>query len=358
MYIENIELKNFRNYRELKVSFSERVNIFLGNNAQGKTNLLESIYMNSMAKSFKNVRDREMIRFGEEFCKIKTDIYADGETNTTEILINRDGRKGVKVNGVRIRKTSELLERIFIVVFSPEDLKIVKEDPEKRRKFTDRELCQIDPGYYSALSDYRKVLKQRNSYLKESSVDPDVLDVWDTGLAKYGSRIIKKRRDFITDLDRISSGIHESISGAEKLSLKYEPDVSPDTDFYQLLCDSRSDDIRNRTTGHGPHRDDIKISADGIDLRKFGSQGQQRTAALSLKLSEIKLIEEETGEKPVLLLDDVLSELDNQRQSFLINSLGENQMFITTADISGKVVEAMPAGKIFRISAGEVEMEI
>lgn len=359
MYIENIELKNFRNYRELKVSFSKRVNIFLGNNAQGKTNLLESIYMNSMAKSFKNVRDREMIRFGEEFCKIKTDIYADGETNTTEILINRDGRKGVKVNGVRIRKTSELLERIFIVVFSPEDLKIVKEDPEKRRKFTDRELCQIDPGYYSALSDYRKVLKQRNSYLKESSVDPDVLDVWDTGLAKYGSRIIKKRRDFITDLDRISSGIHESISGGrEKLSLKYEPDVSPDTDFYQLLCDSRSDDIRNRTTGHGPHRDDIKISADGIDLRKFGSQGQQRTAALSLKLSEIKLIEEETGEKPVLLLDDVLSELDNQRQSFLINSLGENQMFITTADISGKVVEAMPAGKIFRISAGEVEMEI
>lgn len=359
MYIENIELKNFRNYRELKVSFSEKVNIFLGNNAQGKTNLLESIYMNSMAKSFKNVRDREMIRFGEEFCKIKTDIHADGETNTTEILINRDGRKGVKVNGVRIRKTSELLERIFIVIFSPDDLKIVKEDPEKRRKFTDRELCQIDPGYYSALSDYRKVLKQRNSYLKESSVDPAVLDVWDTGLAKYGSRIIRKRRDFIADLDRISSGIHERISGGrENLNLKYEPDVSPDRDFYQLLSDSRSDDIRNRTTGHGPHRDDIKISADGIDLRKFGSQGQQRTAALSLKLSEIKLIEEETGEKPVLLLDDVLSELDNQRQSFLINSLGENQMFITTADISGKVVKSMPAGKIFRISAGEVETEI
>ena len=153
MYIENIELKNFRNYRELKVSFSERVNIFLGNNAQGKTNLLESIYMNSMAKSFKNVRDREMIRFGEEFCKIKTDIYADGETNTTEILINRDGRKGVKVNGVRIRKTSELLERIFIVVFSPEDLKIVKEDPEKRRKFTDRELCQICLLYTSDAAD-------------------------------------------------------------------------------------------------------------------------------------------------------------------------------------------------------------
>ncbi len=317
MYIENIELKDFRNYRELKVSFSEKVNIFIGNNAQGKTNLLESIYHEFDGEVLQERQGQGNYPVRRGVLQNEDDIYADDETNTTEIVINRDGRKGVKLDGVRIKKTSELLERIFIVVFSPEDLKIVKEDPEKRRKFTDRELCQIDPGYYSALSDYRKVLKQRNSYLKESSVDPDVLDVWDTGLAKYGSRIIKKRRDFITDIDRISSGIHESISGGrEKLSLKYEPDVSPDTDFYQLLCDSRSDDIRNRTTGHGPHRDDIKISADGIDLRKFGSQGQQRTAALSLKLSEIKLIEEETGEKPVLLLDDVLSELDNAAPEF------------------------------------------
>lgn len=359
MYIENIELKNFRNYEELKVSFNRNVNIFLGNNAQGKTNLLESIYMNSMAKSFKNVRDKEMIRFGEDFCKIKTDIYKDGETDTTEILITRDGRKGVKVNGVKIRKTSELLERVFIVIFSPEDLKIVKEEPEKRRRFTDRELCQIDPAYYSALSDYKKVLKQRNTYLKEEVIDPAVLDIWDAGLAKHGSRIIKKRKAFIEHLDRISSCIHESISGGkENLTLKYEPDVSDSTDYYELLQNSRNDDIRIRTTGHGPHKDDIRISADGIDLRKFGSQGQQRTAALSLKLSEIKLIEEETGEKPVLLLDDVLSELDNQRQSFLINSLGENQMFITTADISGKVVKSMPEGKIFKINAGEVEISI
>ncbi len=359
MYIENIELKNFRNYRELSVSFSRHVNIFLGNNAQGKTNLLESIYMNSMAKSFKNVRDREMIRFGEDFCKIKTDICTDGETDTTEILINKDGRKGVKVNGVKIRRTSELLERVFIVIFSPDDLKIVKEEPEKRRKFTDRELCQINPGYFSDLADYRKVLKQRNIYLKESAPDAAVLDIWDTELAKYGSRIISKRRDFINKLDIISRDIHDRISGGkEDLKLKYEPNISQEDDFYSILRDSREDDLRNRNTGRGPHKDDIKISADGIDLRKFGSQGQQRTAALSLKLSEIKLIEEETGEKPVLLLDDVLSELDNQRQSFLINSLGENQMFITTADISGKVISSMDAGRIFRISAGTVETQI
>ena len=368
MYIREIELKDFRNYRELKVSFSDRVNIFLGNNAQGKTNLLESIYLNAMARSFKSVKDRELIRFGEEFCRIRSKSVSDGQEQDTEIVITGDGKKIIKIDGVKASKTSQLLERIFIIIFSPEDLKIVKDEPEKRRKFIDRELCQIKPGYYSDLSNYKRVLKQRNIYLKENEIDTSILDIWDYELAKYGSRIVSKRKEFIERLGHISRDIHSRISGGlEEISLKYEKNIEiPDLNsrreeedyFYQVLSSGRDSDIKNRNTGRGPHKDDIKISADGIDLRKFGSQGQQRTAALSLKLSEIKLIEEETGEKPILLLDDVLSELDSQRQSYLINSLGQNQMFITTTDISGRVAKSLPKGKVFKIEKGTVEVEI
>ena len=363
MYIREIELKDFRNYRELKVSFSRHVNIFLGNNAQGKTNLLEGIYLNAMARSFKTTRDREMIRFGEDFCKIRTVSVIDDEEQTTEIVITKDGKKAIRLDGMKVCRTSQLLDRMYIIIFSPADLKIVKDEPEKRRKFIDRELCQIKPGYYSDLSNYKKVLRQRNTYLKETDIEPSVLDIWDFELAKYGSKVILKRKEFIDKINTISSRIHEGISGGkEKLELKYEPNIdftgNTEKDYYDLLVSERNDDIRNRTTGRGPHKDDLKISGNGADLRKFGSQGQQRTAALSLKLSEIRLIEEETGEKPVLLLDDVLSELDNERQTYLINSLGENQMFITTADLSGKVARSLPEGKVFKISSGNVEIEI
>lgn len=363
MYIKEIELYNFRNYREEKVSFSENVNIFLGSNAQGKTNMLEGIYLNSIGKSFKNVRDKELVRFGEEFCRVKTVFESSGEERTTETVISKEGKKGIKADGIKVTKTSELLDRIFTVVFSPEDLKIVKEDPEKRRKFIDRELCQIRAGYLSDLNDYRRILKQRNTYLKEERINEGLLDVWDRQLAECGSRLVKKRKEFIEKTDKISGEIHSLITGGkEKLNLKYEPSVyfeeKMEEGFCRLLHEFREDDIRNGTTGRGPHRDDFRISADGIDLRRFGSQGQQRTAALSLKLSEIRIIEDEKGEKPILLLDDVLSELDNERQLYLINSLGENQMFITTTDLIGKVARNLPEGKIFKISNGEVEIEI
>ena len=365
MYIKEIELKDYRNYKELKVSFSENVNIFLGNNAQGKTNLLEGIYLNAMAKSFKTNKDKELIKFGEEFCKVKTIAFFDDEDHSTEILINKDGKKGVKIDGVKIKRTSELLERIFIIIFSPEDLKIVKDEPEKRRKFIDRELCQIKPGYYNDLYNYKRVLKQRNTYLKETNIETSILDIWDWELAKYGSRVVGRRNEFINRINEISKEIHDKISGGkENLELIYEPNVksfteeNPEEYFYNILLKNRNDDIRNRTTGKGPHKDDLNISADGIDLRKFGSQGQQRTAALSLKLSEIKLIEEEMGEKPILLLDDVLSELDNDRQNYLIHSLGGNQLFITTTDISGKVARQLPEGKVFKITSGQIEIEI
>lgn len=366
MYISNIELQDYRNYKSLRVDFSDRVNIFIGNNAQGKTNLLESIYMNSMAKSFKTTRDKELIRFDQEYCRIKSHSFTSDDEQDTEIVITKDGKKSIKIDGIKARKTSELLDRIYIVVFSPDDLKIVKEDPEKRRKFIDRELCLIKPGYYSDLNNYKRSLAQRNKILKDRNPDKVMLDVWSDEIAKYGVRIIRQRHNFIEKIDKISREIHSIISGnQEHLELRYETntDICEDigeaeNKLKEALRQSLDSDLSNRNTSKGPHRDDIKISADGIDLRRFGSQGQQRTAALSLKLSEIKIIEEETGEKPILLLDDVLSELDNDRQTYLINSLGENQMFITTTDIVGKVAKSIPKGKVYKIKNGEIEIEI
>lgn len=362
MYIREIRLHNFRNYVDERISFSDKVNIILGNNGQGKTNLLEGIYLDAFGRSFKKVKDRDLIRFGEEFCRVEItgeDRY--GEEEKTEIVIDRSGKKGIKVKGVKIRKTSEMMDRMFITVFSPEDLKIVKDEPERRRRFMDRELCQIRKGYMSNLNDYRRALKQKNAALKEESFPESLLDIWDRELALYGSRIIKKRKEYIERINVISGEIHRDISGGkENLTISYEPsiDCTDEEEYYDEICSCRADDMRNRSTGKGPHRDDIRIEADGIDMRKFGSQGQQRTAALSLKLSEIKITEEEKGEKPVLLLDDVLSELDTDRQNFLLQKLGDNQMFITDTDIMAGVARNLPEGKIIRISGGKVDVEI
>ena len=362
MYINEIELKDFRNYKDIKVSFSRDMNIFIGENAQGKTNLLEGIYFNGLGKSFKSYRDKDVIRFGEEFCRIKTDVFYDEEEHLIEIVISRDGKKAIKVDGIKKSRTSDLLGGIKIIVFSPEDLKIVKDEPSVRRNFIDREICQIRPGYVNEINTYKRVLQQRNAYLKEESIEDDVMDIWDEKMVMSGSRIIRMRREFIEKLSVISGDIHRSISGGrEELEIEYHTDIdSPGNEeevFSNILRRERNRDRAYRMTGKGPHRDDIIISADGRELKKFGSQGQQRTAALALKLSEIKIVEEECGEKPVLLLDDVLSELDRERQRYLINNLGENQMFITTTDLIGSVERSLPDGRIFRIRNGEIEEE-
>ena len=363
MYIKELELNNFRNYEHLNISFSKEVNIFLGENAQGKTNLLDGIYLNAVARSFKTQRDREMIRFGDDFCKVRAVAHYDDEDHTSEIIVSRNGVKAVKVDGVKISRSSELLDRLHIIVFSPEDLKIVKDEPGKRRGFINRELCQIRPGYVNDLNNYRRILRQRNAYLKEERIDDSILQIWNEELIKSGSRLIRERRKFINKIDEISRDIHHRISGGkETLQLSYETQIDREGEeeacFAEILAEYEEKDRIYGSTQKGPHHDDIKISADGIDMRKFGSQGQQRTAALSLKLSEIKIIEEETGQSPVLLLDDVLSELDNERQKYLINSLGENQMFITTTDLIGSVARALPEGKVFKIRNGEVDIEI
>lgn len=363
MYIKKIKIKDFRNYDELELDFNSKVNFILGQNAQGKTNLLESLYITSIGKSFRTGRDSEMIGFDKDFARVYAEISRDEIDGSVEIIIDRTGKKFVKLDGVKIRRASELLKNVYIVIFSPEDLKIVKDEPEKRRKFIDRELCQIKPAYYDSLSNYKKVLLQRNTYLKENNIEPSILDIWDMQLSKYGAQVMHRRNEFIEKLNDISSEIHGNITGGrEKLKLKYAPNLEYIEDIYEqemylyeVLKKSYENDLKQRTTTKGPHKDDLEFYIDGINARSFGSQGQQRTCALSLKLAEITIIEEETGEKPILLLDDVMSELDSVRQKFLVKSLEDIQLFITTTEMSDKLLGEFPEKNIFNIKCGKAE---
>jgi len=361
MYLKKIELKNFRNYEEEAVEFHQKVNIITGKNAQGKTNLLESMYIMSLGKSFRTSKDTEMIGFDREFCRAKSISVKDGRELEIEITIGKEG-KSAKINGMKTAKNIDLLENVYMVVFSPEDLKIVKDEPEKRRKFIDRELCQLKPVYYRNLGRYKKILQQRNSLLKQPEVKEDVIAVWDESLAEYGAKIILERKRFIEKINVISREISRSITnGREATEIFYESNVEF-RDTYEeqkeylknILIRNLKNDILRRSTSAGPHKDDLKICVEGIDIRHFGSQGQQRTAALSLKLAEIQLIKEETKVSPVLLLDDVMSELDAERQTFLIHSLEEVQLFITAAELSEEVKKKLPDGDTFLVEKGKV----
>ncbi|MEG2648278.1 MAG: DNA replication/repair protein RecF [Anaerovoracaceae bacterium] len=367
MKIKKIKLENYRNYDQLEIDFHKKVNIILGENGSGKTNLLESIYLTSLGKSFRTSKDRDLIKFEREFCRISSFYVKDNEDEEIEIAISNAGKKGIKVNGVSLKKVSELMENIYIVIFSPEDLKIIKEEPAKRRNFIDRELCQLKISYYNNLLNYKKVLAQRNKYLKERYIDDSYLDVWDTELARYGSKIIEERRKFVKEINSISKVIHTNITGKkEEIEILYKPNISIDLDinkqeeiFYKTLVINRNLDKQTRITNKGPHKDDIKVLINNIDARKYGSQGQQRTAALSLKLSEIELIKREKNDNPVLLLDDVMSELDSDRQNYLISSLKDVQIFITTTDLMPDVMDEISHGRVVKINKGaytEIEL--
>ena len=343
MYIKSTKIKDFRNYEILDLKFNEKVNIILGNNAQGKTNLLESIYIASIGRSFRTSKEGEMIRFGQDSAKVE--MVFSKYTGDTEIEIQffSNRKKSIKMDGVNLKKIS----------------KIVKDEPEKRRKFIDRELCLIRPSYYKDLLDYKKVLNERNTYLKENYIDRSMLDIWDAQLAKYGASIISKRREFIRVLSEISGEIHRSITNnSEDLRLVYKPNVEDENKLYEILRESDEQDIRMRTTTKGPHKDDmdffIKRDGEEINARSFGSQGQQRTSALSLKLAEIRIIKDETGEDPILLLDDVMSELDLERQKYLIKTLSYNQLFISAAEMQESFIKEFPGAEVFYVSKGKV----
>lgn len=363
MYINRLELKNFRNYESLQADFDEKINLILGNNAQGKTNLIEAIYMTSIGRSFRTAMDNDVIMFGREEAFIKVKAQKEYADTDVEIRIKGASKKSVKKDGLNLKKASELLENILIVIFSPEDMKIVKDEPEKRRKFIDRELCQISPLYYDSLVNYKKILSQRNAYLKEDEIDLSLLDLWDSQLARYGAAIIKMRKSFIDKISRFSARIHSGITaGGESLHIEYDSDVDvtenqadQESFFYDEIKKAYSHDMKMRSTSRGPHKDDISFFVNGINMRSFGSQGQQRTCALSLKLAELDLIKEETGEDAVLLLDDVMSELDAGRQEYLIKTLKNNQLFITTTDMDEKVLREFTGAKVFYVEKGALK---
>lgn len=357
MIIESIELSNFRNYENLQIHLDEGTNILYGDNAQGKTNILEAAYLSGTTKSHKGSRDKEMIRFGENESHIRTVVKKNEKEYQIDMHLRKNGAKGVAINKIPIKKASELFGILNIVIFSPEDLNIIKNGPAERRRFIDLELCQLDKLYLSDLSNYNKVLNQRNKLLKDISFHSDLIEtlpMWDMQLLMYGRRIINKRRQFVNELNDIITKIHSNISGGrENLILKYEPSID-ESSFEEALLRQKNKDLKLCQTTIGPHRDDMLFSIDGIDIRKFGSQGQQRTSALSLKLSEIDLVKKSIHNTPVLLLDDVLSELDSNRQNYLLNSITDIQTIITCTGLEEFVKNRFQINKIFQVISGEV----
>ena len=355
MYISSLELADFRNIASLHMEFSQGTNILYGENAQGKTNILESLYMLSTTKSHRGVRDRDMIRFGREESHIRSLIMKGGIDYRIDMHLRKNKSKGIAINGQRIKKASELIGILHIVFFSPEDLGIVKNGPAERRRFMDMELCQLDASYLHNLNQYNKTVENRNRLLRDIYMFPDLketLDVWDAQLVNFGSKIIESRRRFILDLNGIVGEIHGKLSGRrEHLSLLYEPNAAAE-DLEERLRSSRERDIHMKTTSTGPHRDDFSFMDGEIDLRRYGSQGQQRTCALSLKLSEIDLVKKMIGHRPVLMMDDVLSELDSGRQNYLLNTIGGIQTFITCTGLDEFVNNRFRIDQVYRVENG------
>lgn len=358
MIIKSLELANFRNYGTLDIHFDKGTNILYGDNAQGKTNILEAIYVSATTKSHKGSKDKEIIHFDKEEAHIRTYLEKEDIEYKVDMHLRKNKSKGIAIDGKKIKKAADLMGLLNIVFFSPEDLAIIKNGPSERRRFADMELCQLDSFYLYNLNHYNKIINQRNKLLKDMYFNPglkETLNIWDSQLVSYGSKIIERRSIFTGQLCDIINEIHSKLSGGkEKLTVKYEPDVSIEN-FEEKMKENQEKDIKSKMTSTGPHRDDFSFIVNGIDIRKYGSQGQQRTAALSLKLSEIELVKKITKDTPVLLLDDVLSELDSNRQNYLLNSIGDIQTIITCTGLDEFVNNRFEINRIFEVADGVVE---
>lgn len=358
MIIESLELLNFRNYERECFEFDKNTNVLYGDNAQGKTNVLEAIYFCSTSRSHRGSKDKQMIRFKMPEAHLRMNILKDEIHHKVDIHLKRNKSKGIAVDGIPIKKTSELLGISNIIFFSPEDLEIIERGPDARRHFVDMELCQLDPMYLFYLSKYKQVLRQRNDLLKQIVLNRDLLDtldIWNSKLVEYGNYVISARKTFIDKLNDYISTIHKNLTGQrESVVLKYEPNVREE-DFATQVLMSEQRDLHSGTTNVGPHRDDLSFLSEGIDFRDYGSRGQKRTAALSLKLTEIKIVEEKTGEKPILLLDDVLSELDRNRQNYLLEHIKGIQTIITCTGLEEFIKNGINIQKTFEIESGKVK---
>ncbi len=357
MIIKSLELADFRNYDSLHIDFSSGTNILYGDNAQGKTNILEAIYLSATTKSHKGSKDRDVINFYKDESHIRTYLEKEDIEIRVDMHLRKNKSKGIAIDGQKIKKAAELLGLLNVVFFSPEDLSIIKNGPAERRRFVDMELCQLDQFYLYNLNHYNKIVNQRNKLLKDMYFNPslrDTLNIWDSQLISFGSKIIERRKLFVEQLNDIIYDIHKKLSGGrEELLIKYEPDVMIE-DYEKSLMEGQERDIKLKQTGTGPHRDDFSFIVGDIDIRKFGSQGQQRTAALSLKLSEIELVKKMTKDNPVLLLDDVLSELDSNRQNYLLSTIGDIQTIITCTGLDEFVNNRFEIDRVFHIENGKI----
>lgn len=359
MIVESLKLQNYRNYEYLNMNFDEKINIIYGDNAQGKTNILESMYVCATSKSHRGSKDREIIRFDNDESHIKVNVKKNDMNYRIDMHLKKNKPKGIAVNGIPIKRAVELFGILNIVFFSPEDLNIIKNGPSERRRFIDMELSQLDKIYLDCLINYNKVVNQRNSLLKEYAFSgrEDIissLDIWDMQLVKYGNDVIKSREKFVKEINDLVKSIHTKLSGdREQLEIIYEPCVK-EQDFESELVRVRDRDLKFKCTNIGPHKDDMCFLINGMDVRKYGSQGQQRTAALSLKLAEIELVKQIIHDTPVMFLDDVLSELDSKRQNFLLDSIGNIQTMITCTGLDEFINNRFSINKIFKVVNGTV----
>lgn len=368
MHLENIELQNYRNYEHAELTFSSSINVLIGENAQGKTNLIESIYFLAMSRSHRTSRDRELIRWDSEFAKVKGLLKKKSHSVPLEIILSKLG-KNAKLNHLEQKKLSDYIGQLNVILFAPEDLSLVKGSPSVRRKFIDMELGQMNKIYLYHLTQYQKILKQRNQFLKQAKYnnkyDKIYLEVLTEQLAAEAAEVLHARFLFVDQLSEWANAVQKDISNEkEQLTIRYKTSANVDKEmsveeiFNQLKEDyqsSMTQEVDQGTTTTGPHRDDLVFYVNERNVQTYGSQGQQRTTALSLKLAEIELMHEMTGEYPILLLDDVLSELDDSRQTHLLETIQNKvQTFITTTSLDGVQMELLNDPLIFHVSNGSI----
>ncbi len=368
MIVKSLGLENFRNHKDTKIIFSDRFNIIYGDNGQGKTNILEAIYLCASGRSHRTPKDSELIRFGNDSYSVNTFVYNGGLDRNININYFQDQKKQIRINDIPIKKIGSLMGNLYAVLFSPEDLFIVKQGPMERRRFVDITLSQIRPSYFYNLQILAKILKQRNILLKTINCKPelaDTIDVWNVKLAEVAADIVIERQNFVKLLSELARKQHKFLTTEKELiSFDYSCNIKIDKEknckgelinlYLRQLEKSITRDIFLGYTSIGPHRDDYDILINGKSLKLYGSQGQQRSAVLSLKIAEIELINLETGQFPVLLLDDVMSELDESRQKYLMESINNVQTFITcTSDIHFKNI-LKSSSKYFRVDNGAV----
>lgn len=366
MNVTSLNINNFRNIEHLEIEPDKGINIIFGENAQGKTNLIESIWLFSGFRSFRGSKDNELIKFGEDFFRAEMSFYGNGREQNSKLIVSRQQKK-ILLNSVPLTATSKLIGNFNCVVFAPSYLSLIKGNPSERRKFIDSALCQIKPFYAKLLTDYNKILSQRNTLLKElkfSNKNYEFLEIWNDNLAEKASIVINERIKYLNKLSETASHIYNGLSSSkETFALSYLMKVSSGRyekikneiskeSILEIIRQSESSDILYGTTNIGSHRDEIDIKIDSVSAKSFGSQGQQRSAALALKLGEAEILKEITGERPVALLDDVMSELDVNRQDYILNHIRDWQVFITCCEPS--TVLRLYDGKTFEIKNGRV----